>query len=92
MNKNWKLNLFLIIAGIIIFICFSYLFLYLCNSIEESFKCIGDNNYTYIDLNNNKGKAIDCDKNFQPYLTCELKDGTIIQVKEYKEEIEHLCD
>ena len=92
MNKDWKINLLLIILGIIFFVCIIHLFFDIYNEIENSFKCIGDNNYTYIDLNNNKGKAIDCDKNFQPYLTCELKDGTIIQVKEYKQEIENLCD
>lgn len=92
MSKDWKPYLLLIILGIIFFVCLIYLFFAISNELENYFKCIGDNNYTYIDLNNNKGKAIDCDKNFQPYLTCELKDGTIIQVKEYKKEIEHLCD
>lgn len=90
-NQDWKLNLLIIMLGIGFIVCVNLIISSLYNSIKEQFKCI-DGYYIYIDLNNNKGKAIDCDKNFQPYLTCELKDGTIIQVKEYKEEIEHLCD
>ena len=71
--------------------CFIYIIFYFCNLIVESFKCADIKYYTYIDLDNNKGRAIDCDKNFQPYLTCELEDDTIIQVKEYKREFENKC-
>ena len=47
--------------------------------------------YEYIDLGNNKGIAKDCSYKFKEYKSggqgstvCELEDGTIKQVKEYK--------
>ena len=83
MNKqDWKLNLLIIILIIVFIVCVILIISSLYNSIKEQFKCI-DGYYIYIDLNNNKGKAIDCDKNFQPYLTCELKDGTIMYADWY---------
>lgn len=47
--------------------------------------------YEYIDLDNNKGVAKECSYKFEHYKSggqgspvCELEDGTIKQVKEYK--------
>ena len=47
--------------------------------------------YEYIDLDNNKGIALECSYKFEDYKrggqgspVCELEDGTIKQVKEYK--------
>lgn len=47
--------------------------------------------YEYIDLDNNKGIAKECSYKFEEYKrggqgspVCELEDGTIKQVKEYK--------
>ena len=47
--------------------------------------------YAYTDLDNNKGIAIECSYWFAGYKrggqgspVCELEDGTVIQVKQYK--------
>ena len=47
--------------------------------------------YEYIDLDNNKGVAKECSYKFEGYKkggqgspVCELEDGTVKQVKEYK--------
>lgn len=47
--------------------------------------------YEYVDLDNNKGIARECSYKFEGYKkggqgspVCELEDGTIKQVKEYK--------
>lgn len=44
---------------------------------------LGYDYYEYIDLDGEKGKAVDC---WKPYgnMICELKDGTQIQVKSYR--------
>ncbi|MBR4672061.1 MAG: hypothetical protein IKO78_02525 [Bacilli bacterium] len=48
--------------------------------------------YEYIDLDNNKGIAKNCSYSFENAFSggqgspvCELEDGTILQVKQYKE-------
>ena len=44
---------------------------------------LGYDYYEYIDLDGEKGKAVDCWKPFGNMI-CELKDGTQIQVKSYR--------
>ena len=71
-----------IILGCIAFIIFGLLCM-----------CFPQNkyHYEYIDLDNNNGIAKDCSYKFEEYkrggqgrTVCELEDGTIKQVKEYK--------
>ena len=71
-----------IILGCIAFIIFGLLCL-----------CFPQNkyHYEYIDLDNNNGIAKECSYKFEEYKSdgqgstvCELEDGTIKQVKEYK--------
>ena len=71
-----------IILGCIAFIIFGLLCL-----------CFPQNkyHYEYIDLDNNNGIAKECSYKFKEYksggqgsIVCELEDGTIKQVKEYK--------
>lgn len=58
--------------------------------------------YEYIDLDNHKGEALDCSYKFTENIglggaggqgspICELKDGTIIQVKQYKQIYDYSC-
>ena len=71
-----------IILGCIAFIIFGLLCL-----------CFPQNkyHYEYLDLDNNNGIAKECSYKFEEYKSggqgstvCELEDGTIKQVKEYK--------
>ena len=71
-----------IISGCIIFIILSLVFM-----------CFPQTkyHYEYIDLDNNSGVAKECSYKFKEYKSggqgnpvCELEDGTIKQVKEYK--------
>ena len=73
--------------GTIILVCIAFIiFGLLC-------MCFPQNkyHYEYLDLDNNKGIAKDCSYKLEEYKSggqgstvCELEDGTIKQVKEYK--------
>lgn len=61
-----------------------FTFIYMCFPQEKY-------HYEYIDLDNNKGIALECSYKFKGYKRggqgspiCELDDGSIKQVKEYK--------
>lgn len=75
------------IISIIILVLFFMLVVYVGYREDKKY----DNYYEYIDLDNNKGRALYCSYKFTGYNkggqgspVCELYDGTIIQVKQYK--------
>lgn len=54
--------------------------------------------YEYIDLDNNKGIAVDCSFSFHEHKAggqgspiCILPEGTVIQVKQYTKIVESTC-
>ena len=81
MNEDKEIKIMLIITFVVFtFVAFITLW---CNTSEKYY-------YEYIDLDNNKGIAVDCSYKFvqgkaggQGSPVCILPEGTVIQVKQY---------
>ena len=85
-EEKWYVSLLKWIGLLFLSFIIIILFFILVLSIPQT-----EHQYEYIDLDNNKGTAKECSYKFREYRAggqgspvCELADGTIKQVKEYR--------
>lgn len=85
-DEKWYVRLLKWIGLLLLNFIIIILFFILVLSIPQT-----EHQYEYIDLDNNKGIAKECSYKFEGYKSggqgspvCELTDGTIKQVKEYR--------
>lgn len=85
-EEKWYITIFKWLRMLFLGFTFFIMFGLLC-------MCFPQNkyHYEYVDLDNNNGVAKECSYKFEKYKSggqgspvCELEDGTIKQVKEYK--------
>lgn len=89
-EEKWYIILLKLIKDL--FLCFLiFTILMIIIGIIVAYVPVKKYHYEYIDLDNNNGNAKECSYKFEEYKSggqgspvCELEDGTIKQVKEYK--------